>query len=491
MASNRVILLVLCGLCLLAGVACAFLGFTGQQGMGIMSVLAAMCLGTAGPGLACALLSKQRWVLRALVYCSATLLGFACLALMLLKVTGKDFSQHADIWQLQATTGALAAACATLFALATSIAVLVHGIRVVSASDPLGPLDWGTQSERYRQQLASGGVQPAPLRAAGENAQPETSERGRFIPGISKVSPNSVQPAGSTQSPSVPDGVLPSGSRPRMSAPPVAATTSHVPLFALAMIALLAAGGAGGLWYFTKGPRAAHASVSPVTTVQTLTFPDWGFGFDVPGTPFEQIDPQQFSGRAVLAVTRKDPAMRFYVIAEKREDNRTLEESVRVLREAMADIAAGATTLLDSEAQLVGVRGWRLLTRVRVGATDTFYCHWLGEIRGVSLQLWVVGTGRDAQSFAREADALFDRFFLLAQPDVRGKDGAAAPESSVQTAQTDKPDKPEVPKAAPASKPAPASTNPASTKPAANKPPVKPAQKPSPTKPQPTPPSKR
>jgi hypothetical protein len=482
MGTNRVMLIVLCGLCMLAGVTCAFLGITGQQGVGFMGLAACLCLGVGGPGLSAALGKKPIWWTRTLVYVCSTLLMLGSVGMITLKLTGKDFGAGTELWHLNANSIAFYIACGCTLALAGGVSVMVHGIRELRTSDPLGPLDWNTQSERYRQKIENGA-------ASSSNSEPTSRSRmgasdaaaqgsELFVAGISKVEATSLPPVGI----SVPDGVIrPGAATLRMTAlKPVA--SSSIPYVLLSLIAIFAIGGAAGVWFFARGPRNAHASEAPVATAETLTFPEWGFGFDVPGVPFERIDPAEFSSRAVLAVTRKEPSMRFYVIAERRDDNRTLEESTRVLRDAMTDIAPDATSLLDSKAQLAGIDGWRLLTRVRVGATDTFYCHWLGELNGVSLQLWVVGTGRDAQSFAREADTLFDRFFLLDET----KDADALKQELTQPAQpqatnaspkaSDKPVVRPAPKSAaqPASKPAQKAAAKPGTQPATRTQPPKP-----------------
>lgn len=490
MGTNRTILLTLCGLCMLAGVMCAFLGFTGQQGVGYMALAAVLCTGVAGPGLSCALMSKPHWWARTLVYLCSTLLILAALSIITLRLTGNDFSQNSEFWHLNVTKSMMLAACAGLLTLSASIAVAVHSVRVVKVSDPLGPLDWNTQSTRYSDQLASGRVQPVAVQPRGDGATSQAAEAQppkRFIAGITPVSQKSLTPSGiqGANGTSVPDGVLQRGAMPSQSIHPVPAT-SGLPYVLLTLIAIIATAGAGGAWYLSRGPRAAQASDAIATTAATHTYQEWGFGFDVPGAPFEQIDPQQFSSRAVLAVSRKEPAMRFYVIAERREDSRSLEEATRVLREAMSDIAPGATTLLDNAAQLEGINGWRLLTRVRVGATDTFYCHWLGDVKGVSLQLWVVGTGKDAQSFAREADTLFDRFFLLKEAAKPLASGEGSKQTDKQTdKQADKTDQKQNQSATQPST-LPASTVPASTQPTgpkqsqspAAKKPANPGQKP-------------
>jgi hypothetical protein len=471
MNRNRTILLGLSGLCVLAGLALGFLGFTGQQGVGFMGLGAAMCLALSALGLVVGLQSSAAWWVRTLLALDATALSLACGATMVLALTGKDFAHASEFWSLHASKLALCVGCGMLIVLAASIGAVAHGIRTVRTSDPLGPLDWNTQGDRYRAGLATGNVKPAQAAHAAQFDKDQATKR--FVPGFTPIAPSERTPAGSEggarQTPSiagqaapssVPDGVLPQGMRAATGKSPTA-LSSRVPVLGLAAVAMLAIAGAGGLWLVVKGPRQASASQAPITTSETKHFAEWGFGFDVPGAPFEKIDPSQFSSRAVLAVTRKEPAMRFYVIAERRSDARTLEESARLLREAMTDIAPNATTLLDNKAQVAGIDGWRLLTRVRVGSTDTFYCHWLGELQGVSLQLWVVGTGRDAQSFAREADTLFDRFFILRQSTSAQKSSAEAPAASDEAVAS-----PEAqPHAKPDAKPAPTQARPRPTTP--------------------------
>jgi hypothetical protein len=483
MQANRTILLVLSGLCVLVGLALGFLGFTGQQGVGFMGIAAALCFAMGGLGISVGLQPRPAWWVRTLLAACATIISLACGGIAVLALSDKDFGHSGELWSLHASKVALCFACGLMVALCAAVGIVAHGIRVERTSDPLGPLDWGTQGNRYRTDLAEG--KATPKQAATADASSTSTTTSRFVAGQTPVAPTERTPTGALPSSGtgVPDGVLPRGVRTATPGAP-GRVGSRLPVFAITMVALLAIGGAGGLWFFTKGPRSASANQAPITTAQTLNFAEWGFGFDVPGAPFEQIDPAQFSHRAVLAVTRKEPALRFYVIAERRSQERTIEEAARLLREAMTDIAPSATTLLDNKAQVAGIDGWRLLTRVRVGSTDTFYCHWLGDLHGVSLQLWVVGTGRDAHSFAREADTLFDRFFVLSQaPDAAASeeakpatDAATTPEASPETKVEPKAKpKPEAaPEARPQAKPRPAPA----TRPGTNTPVRQPAQRP-------------
>jgi hypothetical protein len=483
MQANRAILLVLSGLCVLVGLALGFLGFTGQQGVGFMGIAAALCFAMGGLGISVGLQPSPAWWVRTLLAACATIISLACGGIAVLALSDKDFGHSGELWSLHASKAALCFACGLMVALCASVGIVAHGIRVERTSDPLGPLDWGTQGKRYRTDLAEGKATPKHVVApdAPTGASTAAAPNARFVAGHTPVAPTERTPTAAlpTAATGVPDGVLPRGVRTATLGAP-GRVGSRLPVFAITMVALLAIGGAGGLWFFTKGPRSASATQAPITTAQTLNFTEWGFGFDVPGAPFEQIDPAQFSHRAVLAVTRKEPALRFYVIAERRTQERTIEEAARLLREAMTDIAPSATTLLDNKAQVAGIEGWRLLTRVRVGSTDTFYCHWLGDLHGVSLQLWVVGTGRDAHSFAREADTLFDRFFVLSQAPAAAASEAATPATDAATTPEASPEPKAEPKAEPKPEAKPqAKPRPApATRPGTNPPVRQPAQRP-------------